>query len=187
LGVEVKICGIKDVWTARESVRAGADYIGLVLAPSTRQISLDQAREITRALPEVRFVAVVRNMAEEELAHVLQHTGVWAVQYHGASGYDWIGMAHKAGLRAIATRVEGDADIILLDGPEPGQGQSWEWQRPQLGRPVWIAGGLSPDNVAAAVNRVVPDGVDVAIGVETSGSKDMEKIIRFIKEAKQWQ
>ncbi len=187
MAVDVKICGIKDVATAEQSVRAGADYLGLVLAPSKRRVSLMQAREITGALPDVKFVAVVRDMAEPELACVLSQKGFWAVQFHGAAGYDWMAMVHQAGLHAIATQINDQADVILLDGPEPGQGQSWDWHLPLIHKPVWIAGGLSPENVGDVVARLHPSGVDVSSGVETLGTKNLDKIIKFIREAKQWQ
>lgn len=185
--VSVKICGVKTAAMAEAAVNQGADFIGLVLAPSSRRVSLDQAQALTRQLPHIRFIAVVRDMAAEDLEQLLAATGVWGVQYHGASTFDWIGMVHHAGRQAIATQVDERADIVLLDGPEPGQGRTWAWQRPWISQPLWLAGGLSPDNVRQVVETLKPSGVDVSSGVETEGEKDLVKITAFIKEAKQWQ
>ncbi|PSR29933.1 MAG: phosphoribosylanthranilate isomerase [Sulfobacillus thermosulfidooxidans] len=183
---DVKICGVKDALTALEAHRAGADYIGLVLAPSSRQISLDQARHLVMTLPAIRFVAVVRGMTREALQELLQKVPVFAVQYHGEANFDWVAMVHEAGRKAVATTLDERADIILMDGPEPGQGRTWDWHRPASDKPVWIAGGLTPENVGTVVRTLRPDGVDVSSGVETDGVKDIEKIRQFIKEAKQW-
>ncbi|MCL5014440.1 MAG: phosphoribosylanthranilate isomerase [Firmicutes bacterium] len=184
---EVKICGVKDVDTALAIYEAGADYIGLVLAKSPRQVSLGQAREITMALPRVRFVAVVRNMDRDTLDKTLNRAPFWAVQYHGEANFDWIRVVHEYGLKAIATQINPAADIILMDGPEPGKGQTWEWQRPNCPQPIWIAGGLTPNNVSNVIRSLRPEGVDVSSGVETNGVKDLVKVRQFIKEAKQWQ
>lgn len=185
--VEVKICGVSTQSIAEQAVAQGADYIGLVLAESPRRVTLAQAGQMTRALPAVRFVAVVKLMGQEDLQRLLDRADVWAVQYHGAADFDWIGLVRAAGRRAIATRASEAADIVLADGPEPGQGKPWQWRRPHLSCPVWIAGGLSPENVGQVVKALAPDGVDVSSGVETGGVKDIAKITKFIKEAKQWQ
>ncbi len=184
---EVKICGVKDVSTALAAYEAGADYIGLVLTSSPRQISLEQARDIVTSLPWIRFVAVARHMSRDMFEKVLERVPLWAFQHHGETDFNWIHAVHDYGLKAIATTVEQDADIILTDGPEPGKGQAWDWQRPACSQPFWIAGGLMPDNVRSVVQRLQPNGVDVSSGVETDGVKDLIKIRQFIKEAKQWQ
>ncbi len=187
MGLDVKICGVKDTLTAFEAHKAGADYIGLVLSRSKRQVSVAQARHMVMALPAIRFIAVVRNMNRDDLNEVLTQVPFWGVQYHGTANFDWIEMVHEAGGRAIATTLAVGADMILMDGPEPGQGQTWEWQRPLSNKPVWIAGGLTPHNVAMVVRTLKPDGVDVSSGVETGGVKDLTKIRQFLGEAKQWQ
>ncbi len=184
---EVKICGVKNFDTALAAYEAGADYIGLVLSPSSRQISMDRARDIVTALPRVRFVAVVRRMPRDILEMVLDRVPFWAIQYHNNADFDWVKVVHDYGLKTIGTQEEKDSDIILMDGPEPGTGQVWNWQRPQRPQPFWIAGGLTVDNVGHVIRCLQPSGVDVSSGVETRGVKDLQKIRQFIKEAKQWQ
>jgi phosphoribosylanthranilate isomerase len=178
----VKICGIRDAKTAQWAFSEGADYVGLVVTPSPRQLSLAEVRHILASVPG-RFVAVGKDVSED-LFRTLLDLPVAAIQLHGRVPDRWIDRVHDQGKRAIATTLDPAADVVLLDGPVPGSGQVRSWERPRFSRPIWIAGGLSPDNVRQVVVRLKPDGVDVSSGVERQGQKDWELIARFIKEAR---
>lgn len=185
MSLAVKICGIHDAAQAEWSFSQGADFVGIVLAPSRRQVSLAQAKAIIESVPGP-YVAVVSSLGPKECEAILGELDVVAIQHHGKSQWDWIGEVQAKGRLAIATELEPRADIVLLDGQEPGSGKVRDWQRPEWDRPVWLAGGLTPHNVRSVVELLHPDGVDVSSGVERDGIKDRELISQFIREAKQW-
>lgn len=186
MAVTVKICGVKDEATAEFAFASGADFVGLVLAESPRQVSVARAAEIARAVAG-QYVLVLKDPSDEQFLEALAVPGAAYVQCHGRLVPNWIDAVRRAGKRAIATDIDPAADIILLDGPHPGSGVPREWSRPALAQPVWLAGGLAPDNVRDVVARLRPDGVDVSSGVERQGQKDWGLIRRFIEEAKAWQ
>jgi phosphoribosylanthranilate isomerase len=159
----------------------GANFLGLVLTPSRRQVTTGQAQAIIAAVPKVQFVAVGRDV-DEQLFEDMLSLNVKAVQLHGNVPQHWIVRAHEAGKWAIATTLDAAADVVLLDGAVPGSGVARAWQKPEFTRPIWIAGGLTVDNVRAVVRRLRPDGVDVSSGVEKEGSKDPDLIRHFIQE-----
>ena len=187
-GPVVKICGVSSPEVARAAWRAGADYLGLVFAESRRQVSIDQAQEIVLRAPG-KYVAVFRNMQDlDRLGRVVEAVKPAAIQFHGLGPVGWVAWTRQQGMLAVATYLAtADADVWLLDGPQPGSGLAWRWQLPPSGGPYWLAGGLRPDNVAEAIARLQPDGVDVSSGVEQGGVKSVELIQRFIEEAKAWQ
>lgn len=177
----VKVCGIRTARAAGWAVDAGADYLGLVLSPSRRQISPQEAERLIAAFPGSKFVAVGRHVTTEWIAMALG-LGVWGVQVHGQAPADWVDQVHAAGRVAIATRLDPAADVVLIDNAVPGSGVAWRWDKPIFSRPIWLAGGLTPDNVAAVVQELAPEGVDVSSGVEIGGEKDAGLIRRFIEE-----
>ncbi|NMP22420.1 phosphoribosylanthranilate isomerase [Sulfobacillus harzensis] len=183
MATKIKICGVRDAGTADAALALGADFIGLVLTPSRRQIGVEAAQQIIRALPQGRFVAVGQNV-DETLFEEMLGLGVWGVQLHGRTPRDWVRRAHQRQIRALATWLNPEADVVLLDGVEPGSGKTRDWQRPSWPRDVWIAGGLSPDNVRQVVREVAPNGVDVSSGVEVDGTKSVVRIQRFIEEVR---
>ena len=185
MAVTVKICGVQDEGTARFCFAHGADFVGLVFAASRRQISMDRARQLVQEIPG-RYVAVVSSPDAEVLQKIIQNVRPYAIQHHGVPRCDWLELSHRQGTVAIATTLNPQADIVLLDGPVPGQGQERDWKRPAWPKPLWLAGGLSPDNVRDVVRTLKPDGVDVSSGVETQGKKDWGLIAAFIEEAKSW-
>ncbi|MCA9572467.1 MAG: N-(5'-phosphoribosyl)anthranilate isomerase, partial [Myxococcales bacterium] len=90
--------------------------------------------------------------------------------------------------RDLATSEGPHVAAFLLDGPRPGSGTAWAWEgvgAELAGRPVWLAGGLTPENVQQAIARVRPAGVDVASGVERDGSIDPERVGAFVRAARQ--
>lgn len=185
MAIGVKICGVKTPDVAEFAFSHGADWVGLVFAPSTRRLTLSEAREVMQSVPG-SYVAVLKDANRDALQDVL-NLGIGAVQYYGHAVPDWIGVVHSYGARAIATELNSSADLVLLDGPRPGSGEIHEWRRPQFSRPIWLAGGLTPRNVQGIIESLRPDGVDVSSGVEVNGRKDKGLIAEFIKEVKQWE
>ena len=196
----VKICGITNEEDALLAVAMGADAVGFVFAPSPRQIAVTQARDIARRLPpEVMTVGVFRDEASRRVVDMVNAAGLHAVQLHGhetpAEGR-WIRQrvqfliqAFPAGDRMLE-RVDDyeAADAVMLDSPRPGSGEVFDWLLAgglPIGRRLILAGGLTPDNVAEAIRRIRPWGVDVSTGVERQpGHKDASKVMRFVNSAK---
>lgn len=186
---DVKICGVKTPAVAAQALEAGASYVGVVLAESRRRVSLDQAARITERVPG-RAVAVVRGVPDGVWE------GLWELDWGGLQVHDrppdtWVPRAKARGWLTIQpVRGEGHpaAEVWLWDGPEPGSG------RPMADDPgfrpahrLWVAGGLTRETVAAALDRWRPDGVDVSSGVERDGEKDLDLVAAFIEEVRGWE
>jgi len=195
----VKICGITNEEDALLAVALGADALGFVFAPSRRQVQPGTARDIAKRLPsEVLTVGVFRNERPERVVEIVNRVGLHAAQLHGReplSEVRWVRervqfviQAYAAGDAALAAAANSPADMILLDAPDPGSGKVFDWRLADGvpgGVRLLLAGGLTPDNVAEAVRRVRPWGVDVSSGVEaSSGRKDPRKLRRFIEAAR---
>ena len=199
----VKICGITRVEDGIDAAQAGADAIGLVfVARSPRHVLPEQAREIARALPPfVSTVALFVNPSVAEVEAVMETVRPDVLQFHGEESPDF---CHAFGVPYLkAFRVRPGVDLLqsaasyadaqgwLLDAwseaAHGGTGERFDWDLipPDLPRPVVLAGGLNPANVADAIRRVRPWAVDVSSGVETSkGIKDAALIAAFIKEVR---
>jgi phosphoribosylanthranilate isomerase len=195
----VKICGITNEDDALFAVAMGADALGFVFAPSTRQIAPQQVFDITRRLPpEILTVGVFRDEHPQRVIDIVNRSGVKAAQLHGnesastsaevAASVRWVIKAFSAGSAQLAQADRYGTDIILVDAPHPGSGKVFDWnlaaEAPD-GLRLILAGGLTPDNVADAIAAVEPWGVDVSSGVErVPGKKDAIKIKRFIDHAR---
>jgi phosphoribosylanthranilate isomerase len=197
--VFVKICGITTVDDALLAAGLGADAIGMIFAASSRRVGVDAARDIVRRVPpEVLAVGVFRDERRDRVVEVANTVGLRAVQLHGhetAEDTRWIGERVPAVIKAFGIddpALVGGADFgphrLLVDSPRPGSGQAFDWQlieRRVGDRPYILAGGLDPDNVATAIARLDPWGVDVATGVEAGpGHKDPAKVRRFLAAAR---
>jgi phosphoribosylanthranilate isomerase len=196
----VKIEGITNEDDALLAVAMGANMIGFVFAPSPRQIAPQRAADIAKRLPtdEAWPVGVFRDEAPERVVEIARRTGMRAVQLHGNETPQqtrWIRKhvpavikAFPAGDLRVSRAGDYGADVILLDSPSPGSGRVFDWAlaaEVPAGQRFMIAGGLTPDNVAGAVVRTQPWGVDVASGVESSpGVKDPVKLRAFIAAAR---
>lgn len=179
----IKICGLTDAKTARQAVEMGADFLGVVLTKSRRQMSVTQAEEMLEAIPGIPVVGVGKDVDEPLFERMLE-LPLWGIQLHGQTPEDWVGRAHRHGKRALATWLDPKADIVLLDGSEPGSGRPRHWERPAWGQPLWLAGGLTPENVRGVVRDLDPEGVDVSSGVEVDGVKSVARIAQFIEEVR---
>ena len=199
----VKICGITRVQDGIAAALAGADAIGLVFAAeSPRHVTPEQAHTIARALPPfVATVALFVNPSVAEVDAVLKTVRPDVLQFHGeeapqfcrAFGVPWLkAFRVRPGVDLLQSVVSyADARGWLLDAWSPaahgGTGARFDWDLipRDLPRPVVLAGGLNPANVAEAVRRVRPWAVDVSSGVEAGkGIKDAALIAAFIKETR---
>lgn len=204
--VVVKICGLTNLEDARHAWRAGADLLGFVLVAGTpRYVKPEAAATLVRALRDEGCGALMVGLFAHESPAAVRATaevcGFDLVQIHGDPS-----PAETAALGVpalVARRVRGNIDWAplaayrawgyVLDGYDPvrlgGTGRTWDWalaaDRPEGTGRVLIAGGLTPENVAAAVRAARPWGVDVSSGVESlPGRKDPNRVARFIEQAK---
>lgn len=197
--VRVKICGITRPEDAQAAVAAGADALGFVLyPPSPRHIAPEAAAAIIRALPPfVTPVALFVDPSVEEVRALLALAPNVLLQFHGDEtdafcaqfGRPWIkALAVKPGTdMAAAIAAHPGASGVLLDAWHPdlkgGTGETFDWASfpREAGKPLVLAGGLAPDNVAAAVQLTRPYAVDVSGGVEARGADG--KVQKGIKDA----
>ena len=210
----IKICGITSIADALVACQAGADAIGLNLAPiSPRCVSADLAREIADAVRgRVQIVGVFVNQPLQQVNELVDLIGLERVQFHGDETPQQCAAAGVAAIKALpfdqrglgplvefADRSRGTPNPIeglLIDaragGRYGGTGRTVDWpalgsQRQRLEPTSWaLAGGLRPDNVATAIRTAGPAGVDVASGVESSvGRKDRALVMAFVEAARQ--
>ena len=205
--VRIKICGITNLEDARTAARLGADALGFnFYEKSVRFVSPIAAAEMIEELVEpVDKVGVFVNHAIDEILSAVDVASLDAVQLHGDESYRFVSdLRARCSCRIIkALRVSPDfdpndsldfeADGILLDGysanARGGTGETFDWQVAKtvstLIPELWLAGGLTPNNVRLAVNEVKPYAVDACSSLESMpGVKDAGKLERFISEAK---
>ncbi|MFI8479346.1 phosphoribosylanthranilate isomerase [Pseudomonas sp. NPDC078700] len=198
--VRSKICGITRLEDARVAIAAGADAIGFVFYPkSPRAVTIEQARAIIAELPPlVTTVGLFVDMPREQLQQLLKQVPLDLLQFHGDETPEQCEGFGRPYIKALRVKPGDDvaeliapyasASGILLDtfvaGVPGGTGEAFDWTLvPQgLEMPIILAGGLTPDNVMAAISQVKPYAVDVSGGVEASkGLKDSSKVQAFVK------
>lgn len=201
--VRIKICGITRVEDALAAAAAGADAIGLVFyAKSPRAVSIQQARAIVAALPPfVTTVGLFVDSSRCELGEILDAVPLDLLQFHGDETADACSGHGRPYIKALRMKAGDDiaariaqypqAKGFLLDtyveGVPGGTGQAFDWSLVprDVSRPLILAGGLTPENVAGAIAQVRPYAVDVSGGVESSkGIKDVQKIRAFIGQCR---
>ncbi len=203
MAVRVKICGITRLQDMHAACDAGADALGFVFyEKSPRHLAIETAAELMRALPPfVQSVGLFVNADPAYIESVLKMAPLDLLQFHGDETPAECARYGRPWLKAV--RVNRDTDLLkcaadfeaarglLLDAYVPGvpggTGERFDWSLipPNLSRPVILSGGLTPDNVAEAVQQVRPWAVDVSSGVEASkGIKDAYKVAQFIAKAK---
>lgn len=194
----VKICGITHEEDALLAVAMGADAVGFVFAPSPRQIAIGAARDIARRLhPEVITVGVFRDAAPQRVVDVVFGAGLRAAQLSGhESPQDVAFVAQKVPLviKALHTSPtslddpsEYRADAIYVELPSQLPSRIFDWrlaERIPNGTRLMIGGAIDAENVAEAIARVHPWGVDASATVETAARKDPRKVRAFIQAAK---
>jgi phosphoribosylanthranilate isomerase len=195
----VKICGVTRAEDARAAARAGADWIGLNFWPrSRRHVSLAQALAIAEAVT-VPLVGVFVDQPADFVEEVREKVGLVWVQLHGDEDAAYCARFDGRYLRALRVGSAEDlagmarypgAHAFLLDTPTAGyggSGRTWDWALlgGKTGGRFLIAGGLTPENVGAAIAAARPFGVDVAGGVESApGIKDASAMARFVAAAR---
>ena len=191
----MKICGTTSEEDALLAVAMGADAVGFIFAPSKRQIAPSIARDIVKRLPpEILTVGVFRDEAPQRVVDAVRFAGLKAAQLSGRESPEearWIRervpfviQGFAAGDRMVTRAHEYGVDAVLIDNPTPGSGEVYDWalagEAPD-GVRVIVAGGLTSDNVAAAMAAVRPWGVDVVTGVEREpGRKDPARLRAFV-------
>jgi len=203
MSVKVKICGITNVADGLVAAESGADMVGLMFyEKSPRYLTMPAAGEIARQLPLfVVKVGVFVNPPEDLVLRAIGECGVTLLQFHGDEPPEFCTQFGVMSMKAFRVRdaeslhalTAYNTDAWLLDAYTPdklgGTGATFNWELAveveKLGKPVFLAGGLTPENVAEAVRIVRPFGVDVSSGVESSpGKKDPVKVKAFIAAAK---
>ncbi len=201
--VRSKICGITRVEDALAAAAAGADAIGLVFyAKSPRAVRVEQAQQIIAALPPfVTTVGLFVDMPRPELQQILAQVPLDLLQFHGDESVEQCEGYGRPYIKALRVKAGDDiaalmaqypsASGVLLDtfveGVPGGTGLAFDWSLvpAELPKPVILAGGLTPDNVATAIDRVRPYAVDISGGVESAkGIKDADKVRAFIRAAR---
>jgi phosphoribosylanthranilate isomerase len=201
--VWTKICGITNEQDARAAAQFGADALGFIFAPSPRRISPEKAGRIIKALPpQVQTVGVFVDQDFGEVASVAEMCGLDILQLHGNESAEYCRRFNQRVIKAVRLRSPQDlrdlakyagvVQALLLDTYLPdkvgGTGMTFNWQWAVKARTygrIILAGGLSPDNVAAAISMVKPYGVDASSSLEQSpGVKDHEKVMQFIEEVR---
>jgi len=200
---QVKICGITSIADGLAAAEAGADMIGLMFyEQSPRHVTLAQATEISRALPlHLIRVGVFVNPDEALVVRAITECGLSILQFHGDEDSAFCTQFGIMSLKAVRMRdaeslaqlEQYGTDAFLLDAYSKsglgGTGEKFNWdlavEAQKFGKPIFLAGGLTPENVAAAVQKVQPFAVDVSSGVESApGKKDAAKVRAFILAAK---
>lgn len=196
----VKICGITRRQDAEFAVKSGADAIGLVFYESSpRAVTAEQAMLITAQLPPfVTIVGLFVNASAETVHQILARVPLSLLQFHGDESAEFCEQFNMPYIKAVRMQSAADlknadmhytnASALLLDsyqhGVPGGTGQTFDWSMiTAIGKPLILAGGLTTENVAAAIKQVSPYAVDVSGGVEESkGLKSNNKISAFMRE-----
>ena len=208
---KVKMCGISKVETIPAVVEAKPDYMGLVFAPSKRQVTVEQAKILVEELHKqcinhydtkvVKTVGVFVNETLENLVRIADTANLDAVQLHGDEDETFIqSLKERTNVevwKAIQIRsaadvekwIDSSADMLLFDAyhkdERGGTGEVFDWSSlDAFERPFMLAGGIDSTNVARAIRTVRPYGIDISSGIETNGVKDDEKITAFTKIVK---
>ena len=208
---KVKMCGISKVDTIPAVVEAKPDYMGLVFAPSKRQVTMEQAKMLVEALynqckeqnntVSIKTVGVFVNETLDNLVAIAREANLDAVQLHGDEDEAFIqSLKERTNVevwKAVQIRsaadaevwIDSSADMLLFDayhkGERGGTGDVFDWScLDTFERPFMLAGGIDSTNVARAIRTVRPYGIDISSGIETNGVKDDEKITAFTKIVK---
>ena len=203
---KVKMCGISKVETIPAIVDAKPDYMGLVFAPSKRQVTVEQAKILVEELHKqyavqynsetIKTVGVFVNETVENLLKIAEEVKLDVIQLHGDEDESFIQILKEQSnvevWKAVQVRsaadaekwIDSSADMLLFDAyhkdERGGTGEVFDWSSlDEFERPFMLAGGIDSANVARAIRTVRPYGIDISSGIETNGVKDDEKIKAF--------
>lgn len=206
--MKVKICGVCRPEDAAVAAAAGADYLGVILArKGPRQQSVESARRIYQAAPDLLHVGVFADQTLAEVTRVAQQLQLDVVQLHGAETPQFINELEcaidcaiwksvspnsMADVQHAIDELAAHVDALLLDGAQGGSGHRFEWRLARSARALLpahvqlvVAGGLNPENVREAIATLRPDVVDVASGVEQeTGVKAEDRVVAFVRSAR---
>ena len=196
---KIKICGISKVETIPAIVDAKPDYMGLVFAPSKRQVTVEQAKILVEELHKqykIKTVGVFVNETVENLLKIAEDVKLDVIQLHGDEDESFIQILKEQSnvevWKAVQVRgaedaekwIDSSADMLLFDAyhkdERGGTGEVFDWSSlDEFERPFMLAGGIDSTNVARAIRTVRPYGIDISSGIETNGVKDNEKMKAF--------
>lgn len=191
----IKLCGLRTPADIRAANALRPDFVGFVFAPASRRaVTPAVAARLRQFLsPGIRAVGVFVRAQPEAAAHLANAGVIDLIQLHGGedaaylerlralTGAPVIQAFRMDDPRQAAQAGQCRADFLLLDSGPGGTGTAFDWRAvPALATPYFLAGGLTPGNVGAAIRRLHPYGVDVSSGIETDGAKDAEKMAAFV-------
>ena len=187
--IKIKFCGLRTLEDIDAANKILPEYVGFVFAPkSKRYVTPTQAMELRNALDKkIAAVGVFVNENVSIVAELLNNGTIDVAQLHGNETNDYIknlrGLTDKPIIKAfqsdnIAAAESSSADYVLLDGGA-GDGKVFDWTQINLRRKYFLAGGLTVENVGAAIELLHPFAVDVSSGTETNGRKDFGKMAAF--------
>lgn len=203
---KVKMCGISKIDTIPAVVEAKPDYMGLVFAPSKRQVTVEQAKTLVEELHKqyavrynsetIKTVGVFVNETVENLLKIAEEVKLDVIQLHGDEDEFFIQILKEQSnvevWKAVQVRsaadaekwIDSSADMLLFDAyhkdERGGTGEVFDWSSlDEFERPFMLAGGIDSTNVARAIRTVRPYGIDISSGIETEGVKDNEKMKAF--------
>jgi phosphoribosylanthranilate isomerase len=197
--IRVKFCGITNIDDALKACELGVDALGFVFAKSKRQISPEKAAEIIEKLPPL--ISTVGVFVDEDIdivKDIKEKCRLDYIQLHGDETSDYCRLLNGKIIKTIKNNIETisyyEVSCILLDtyvpGVSGGTGKVYDWslalKAKKYNKPIILAGGLTPENVAEAVRKVKPYGVDVSSGIEKSpGEKNYKKMKEFMKRVRE--
>ena len=203
---KIKMCGISKVETIPAIIDAKPDYMGLVFAPSKRQVTVEQAKTLVEELHKqyavrynsetIKAVGVFVNETVENLLKIAEEVKLDVIQLHGDEDESFIQILKEQSnvevWKAVQVRsaadaekwIDSSADMLLFDAyhkdERGGTGEVFDWSSlDEFERPFMLAGGIDSTNVARAIRTVRPYGIDISSGIETEGVKDAEKMKAF--------
>ena len=196
---KIKLCGLSRPCDIETANRLLPEYIGFVFAPKSKRYVPPETAAALKGLlhPSVQAVGVFVREEPEQVARLLRDGIIDIAQLHGGEDAAYVRVLRRLTDRPIlqAFRVDSaadvaaaqksEADMILLDAGAGGTGTAFDWTLLRdIRRPYFLAGGLHPDNVREAVERLSPYAVDVSSGIETDGRKDADKMEAFMREVR---
>ena len=194
---KIKICGLQRLEDIEAVNKSKADYAGFIFANSRRKVEREQARILSHSLVEgILSVGVFVNQDLEDIIYLLDNKIIDVAQLHGQETEEdirWLKERTKCQIiKAVSVKNKesillwqnSKADYLLLDQGNGGSGIAFDWNLLEhCRRPFFLAGGISFENVNAALN-IKPYAIDVSSGVETDGAKDAAKIQRMVQLVK---
>ena len=200
--VHIKVCGLRSPATVAAAIEAGADSAGLNFVPGARRwIEVSMAKDLASRLEPVTPIGVFRNQPADEVMSLAEQAGLTRIQLHGdertedvrrlAKRFEVVRAVAFDRLDEVLPPIADVLHAVIVDARTPGEGHRWSLDRlPELsegrhlGVPLWVAGGLDPDNVQDVIRSVRPAGVDVASGIERQGRECPERLMAFVRAAR---